>query len=55
MAQSQVNTYEYGHVLIVVHRPALDENERQKRETALKRAVAAYGKAALKKEVENNG
>ena len=50
--QPRTNTYEYGLVEIVVHRPALDDKERQKREEALRRAVTAYGKALTR---ENKG
>lgn len=49
MTQSNTNTYQLGLCEIVVHRPVLDDKERQKREAALKRAVASYGKEAIKK------
>ena len=45
----QVNTYQYGNVEIVVYRPALDDKERQKREEALRRAVAAYGRETIRR------
>ena len=45
----QVNTYTYGNVEIVVHRPVIDDKERIKREETLRRAVAAFGKACLKR------
>lgn len=49
MEKPRTNTYEYGLVEIVVHRPALDDKERQKREDALRRAVAAFGKETMKR------
>lgn len=49
MEHPRTNTYDYGHISIVVHRPALDEKERQKREAALRRAIEAYGKATVQK------
>ena len=45
VTQSRTHTYEYGNVTIVVHRPALEENERIKREATRKTALAGYGKA----------
>lgn len=44
----RTNTYQYGLVEIVVHRPILDEKERKKREETLRRAVEAYGKRTIK-------
>lgn len=52
MEHLRTNTYEYGHISIVVHRPALSDNERQKREAALRRAVVEYGKVMVRKESE---
>lgn len=52
MEQPQTNSYIYGHIEIVVHRPGLDDKERHKREEALRRAVTAYGKAMIR---ENKG
>lgn len=49
MEQPRTNTYEYGHVEIVVHRPGLDDKERQKREEALRRAVMVFGKETMKR------
>ena len=49
MDQSTTNTYQLGNVEIVVHRPALDDKERLKREETLRRAVTAYGKAIMKR------
>lgn len=49
MEQSKTTTYKYGCAEIVVHRPALDDTERQKREAALKRALACFGKAQIEK------
>lgn len=49
MDQSKINTYQLGLVEIVVHRPALDDKERLKREETLRRAVTAYGKATMKR------
>ena len=43
-----MRTYDYGNVTIVVHRPALDAKEQEHRETALRQAVAQYGKALAK-------
>lgn len=45
MEQPRTNTYTYGNVEIVVHRPCLDDNERQKRENGLRRALATFGRA----------
>ena len=45
----RISTYTYGNVEIVVHRPAIDDKERMKREETLRRAVAAYGKATIKR------
>lgn len=50
--QPRTNTYIHSHIEIVVHRPGLDDKERQKREEALRRAVTAYGKAVIR---ENKG
>lgn len=49
MEQPRTNTYEYGLVEIVVHRPALDDKERQMREATLRRAVTAFGKETMKR------
>lgn len=49
MSQPQTNTYIYGNVEIVVHRPGLDDKERQKREETLLRAVTAFGKETMKR------
>lgn len=49
MENHRTNTYEHGNVSIVVHRPHLDEKERQKREETLRRALAAYGKETMKR------
>lgn len=46
----QTSTYERGFVSFVVHRPVLDDQERQKREENLKRAVACCGKSMLKRQ-----
>lgn len=48
------HTYEYGFASIVVHRPVLDDKERQKREVALQRAVAVYGKEAAKRQMSHS-
>lgn len=45
------HTYQHNFVEIVVHRPTLDDKEREKREAALLQAVTAYGKAAMAQEV----
>lgn len=45
----QVKTYTYGNVEIVVHRPVIDDKERVKREETLRRAVAAFGKATMRR------
>lgn len=50
MEQYQTNTYNHGLVSIVVHRPLLDDQERQKREEGLKRVVASCGKSMLLKQ-----
>lgn len=55
MEQPRTNTYQYGLVEIVVHRPALDDKERHKREEALRRAVMAFGKESMRKAVSENG
>lgn len=55
MNQPRTHTYQYGLVEIVVHRPGLDEKERHKREGALRRAVAAFGKETMRKAVSENG
>lgn len=55
MEQPRTNTYQYGLVEIVVHRPALDDKERRKREEALRRAVTAFGKETIRKAVSENG
>lgn len=54
MERHRTNTYEYGCVSIVVHRPELDDKERQKREAALLRAVTAYGKETMKQKGVHN-
>ena len=36
--------YNYGAVEIVVRRPCLDDQERQRRESSIRRALANYGK-----------
>lgn len=46
---SKTNTYRYGTIEIVVHRPTLDEKERKKREASLERAMTAYGKEMMKR------
>ena len=51
----RTNTYTYGLAEIVVHRPALDDKERRKREDTLRRALTAYGKEMHKREVTKNG
>ena len=43
-------TYTTGLVEVVVYRPALEAGERKKKETALMRALEAYGKGTMKKE-----
>ena len=55
MSSPQTNIYTYGNAEIVVHRPALDDKERQKREDALRRAVMAFGKETIRKAVSENG
>ena len=55
MNQPRTHTYQYGLCEIVVHRPALDDKERHKREDTLRRAVAAFGKEMHKREVTRNG
>lgn len=48
------HTYEMGNATIVVHRPALEEKEREKREWQICHALANYGAAVIsgkKKEV----
>ena len=55
MSQPRTHTYVYGNVEIVVHRPSLDEKENHRREVALRRAVAAFGKEMHKREVTKNG
>lgn len=52
--EARTNTYTYGLCEIVVHRPALDDKERHKREDTLRRAVAAFGKELHKSEVTMN-
>jgi len=47
-AAEHINTYAYGCIEIVVHRPALDEAERRKREATIQRAVMAYGKGTIR-------
>lgn len=54
MNQPRTHTYVYGNVEIAVHRPALDEKERHKREDTLRRAVAAFGKESMRKAVSEN-
>lgn len=49
MEQYKTNTYEYGNIEIVVHRPVLDAKEQQKREESLKRAVMVYGKDTMRR------
>lgn len=49
MGQCKTSTYQRSLVECVVHRPTLDDNEREKREAALLRAVTAYGKAIAKR------
>lgn len=55
MEQPRTNTYVYGNVEIVVHRPGLDDKERHKREEALRRAVMAFGKESMRRAVSENG
>lgn len=55
MEQPRTNTYQYGLIEIVVHRPALDDKERQKREETLRRAVTAFGKETIRKAVNEDG
>lgn len=45
MQQYQTNTYHHNNAVIVVHRPVLNEQERQKREQRLHRALVAIGKS----------
>lgn len=40
-------TYKYGSAEIVVHRPIIKEQERKKREEAIKQALVCYGKSKL--------
>lgn len=54
MNQPRTNTYQYGLVEIVVHRPVLDDKERRKREETLRRAVTAFGKETMRKAVSND-
>ena len=49
MVQGKTNAYTYGLVEIVVHRPHIDDQERQKREAALKRVLATVGKEMLRR------
>lgn len=46
--QGTITTYRYGNAEIVVHRPALSEQERVKREATLRRALIAYGKETVR-------
>lgn len=55
MQQPRTNTYQFGLVEIVVHRPVLDDKERQKREDALRLALTAFGKETMRKAVSENG
>ena len=50
--KSTTSTYQVGLVEIVVHRPTLEDKERQKREATLKRTIAAYGKSLMKQRKE---
>lgn len=49
MEQSNTTTYKYGCAEIVVHRPALDDTERWKREETLRRALNRFGKAMVRR------
>ena len=49
MEQVVSNTYRYGLVEIVVSRPRIDDDERVRREAALRRAVACFGKEMYQK------
>lgn len=49
MECNATNVYKYGMVEIVVRRPRLDEQERHKRESAICRALATYGKDMYQK------
>ena len=49
MEQCRTNTYKFGRVEIVVHRPELTAKDREKREESLKRAMMAYGKEMMKR------
>ena len=55
MDHPRTNTYQYGNVEIVVHRPALEDKERRKREEALRRAVMVFGKETIRKAVNEDG
>lgn len=44
-------TYVHNLVEIVVHRPELSDEERKKREAALNRALASYGRNEKRSEV----
>ena len=42
-------TIQYGNVEIIVYRPILDDDERKKREEAVKRALLPIGKEMAEK------
>lgn len=55
MEQCKANTYRLNDcVEVVVYRPVLDDAERQKREAALKRALACFGKGKYQRKEANN-
>lgn len=49
MEYCKTNTYKFGHVDIVVHRPELTEKERKTREESIKRSMMAYGKEMMQR------
>lgn len=53
MILPQTNTHTYGNVEIVIHRPVLDEQTRQKNEANLLRALACCGRSMHRRENQN--
>jgi hypothetical protein len=49
--QAVTHTYQRGLVEIVVHRPILDDKERQKREETVLRAMSTFGKEAMRQRI----
>ena len=51
--EHHTRTYDCGHVSIVIHRPVLDDQTRQKNEANLLRALACCGRSMHRREKQN--